>query len=1015
MDIAIENNDNNFTIYDLKGGNVSKTLTRTETNKVLRTINEGLNARESENISATPLSDNISDTSNNASTVSDNGNTVSDNKSAASDGERFAISQKNEEQISNYQKRIDSWDGQTEGFSFVMGDTPTYLSEIEVSGKRVGKKQVRIDATKIKSIMNEHPEMTRDVIKNLPHLLNDPIVVLDSKTVSGRLVLLGEVYANNKPVMMALEINPSTRSGNSTYVDVIKVASAYTRSNTQNLINSSNIRFVNENKNRVNDWLKVNRLQLPLPNSQSDSGTISIPQSTEKSNSFSEKTSENSSENTKKTKYQLEAEEFDRLANKEIEGYKKLSEPNRAMIRKILRQAKARGMSEADALSLARVSAHSGVDIVIGKESCKRTGLDENGKTVTWYADGFYSERTGKIYVNPESTRNYSSLLVHEFLHASKSMTVGIKGAKKVYIRLLELAKSSMSKADIKAIEDKYKAAYGNKQQLIDEEIIAEYGETFAGEQFISSLLSDEPTLFEKILAHFRGASKDYAADPRLSREARRFYRLYKKMFDNLAAVKQNTNAVESANIRLSIPKNIDKLSSKSYNNEQTGGTENGKQGNSERQNARGTSKYEHTDVRSDVDGRRVVPISSDRKGSANSVGIGKEKEPKYSKIQVIRNNSKNIYNKPQNQTQEILKLHANTEGYDIVFFEQFEDSTIFFAVDNGTLLLNEAATEKDLVDILNEIKPIKRDVDYSKIAHISNDRWAKTLAWRPDAYITRMTIQQFLDMTTESYVDQRQINAFSTKISQNVGLEAIKNTSGEYIYLEIDFDNNAVVSHEGRHRLTAMLNAGIAYVDLMVIPTNATTFNSADNLRIKGQMNSKTYPLSVVRADYSKFEEAINAVFKKDDGNFRYALPEGLNVVKIYEPKSLIDTITDAAKGAPSGFKSAILKTQIHFTDQQAGIIKAGSAMGYKDADADVQAVRAASNRAQAMLSDKQAIRRGGKLVEVGDGLYNILAPIKKLGTQVWVDFQDFLFHRHNISRMSLEKRSVKCANEHE
>ncbi|MBQ7363751.1 MAG: hypothetical protein IJW48_04805, partial [Clostridia bacterium] len=82
------------------------------------------------------------------------------------------------------------------------------------------------------------------------------------------------------------------------------------------------------------------------------------------------------------------------------------------------------------------------------------------------------------------------------------------------------------------------------------------------------------------------------------------------------------------------------------------------------------------------------------------------------------------------------------------------------------------------------------------------------------------------------------------------------------------------------------------------------------------------------------------------------------------------------------------------------------------KDADADVQAVRAASNRAQAMLSDKQAIRRNGKLVEVGDGLYNILAPIKKLGTQVWVDFQDFLFHRHNISRMSLDKRSIERIN---
>ena len=177
--------------------------------------------------------------------------------------------------------------------------------------------------------------------------------------------------------------------------------------------------------------------------------------------------------------------------------------------------------------------------------------------------------------------------------------------------------------------------------------------------------------------------------------------------------------------------------------------------------------------------------------------------------------------------------MHANTEGYDIVFFEEFDGGAFFFAEDNGTLLLNEAATEKDLVDILNEIKPIKRNVDYSKVAHISKDRWAKTLTWRPDAYITRMPIQQFLDMTTESYVDQRQIYAFSNKISHKAGLDAIQNTSGEYIYLEIDFDNNAVVSHEGRHRLTALLNAGIAYADVFVIPTSTTKFNYANNFSI--------------------------------------------------------------------------------------------------------------------------------------------------------------------------------------
>jgi hypothetical protein len=113
--------------------------------------------------------------------------------------------------------------------------------------------------------------MSIDTIKNILYLINDPILVLDSKTVSERLVLLGELYINNRPVTTILELNPRTRSGNNTYTDIIKVASAYPRSNLQNLLNNSNIRFIATNKSRVEDWLKVNRLQLPLPNSQSDS------------------------------------------------------------------------------------------------------------------------------------------------------------------------------------------------------------------------------------------------------------------------------------------------------------------------------------------------------------------------------------------------------------------------------------------------------------------------------------------------------------------------------------------------------------------------------------------------------------------------------------------------------------------------------------------------------------------------------------------------------------------------
>ena len=58
-----------------------------------------------------------------------------------------------------------------------------------------------------------------------------------------------------------------------------------------NSINRGSVRYINENKSRVDDWLKVNRLQLPLPNSQSNSAANSIPQAATKNNPSGEKSS----------------------------------------------------------------------------------------------------------------------------------------------------------------------------------------------------------------------------------------------------------------------------------------------------------------------------------------------------------------------------------------------------------------------------------------------------------------------------------------------------------------------------------------------------------------------------------------------------------------------------------------------------------------------------------------------------------------------------------------------------
>ena len=58
--------------------------------------------------------------------------------------------------------------------------------------------------------------------------------------IPNRYSLLGEVYANGKPVLAVLELNPTSSIG--VELDQLKIASAYGKDNAQRLIDNSNVR-----------------------------------------------------------------------------------------------------------------------------------------------------------------------------------------------------------------------------------------------------------------------------------------------------------------------------------------------------------------------------------------------------------------------------------------------------------------------------------------------------------------------------------------------------------------------------------------------------------------------------------------------------------------------------------------------------------------------------------------------------------------------------------------------------
>ena len=183
-------------------------------------------------------------------------------------GTRFEIDR-------NFAKNVDAIDlGVTWSKRIRVGATSEVLKSIGVKDQNI-----YWDSGKIRKILQKHSAenfragiddsiMTREIIKQVPQVLESPIVVLHSDTsrnadYASRIYMFGEVYdQTGKPVDVSLELLPTSRGG--LEMDNIVVMSAYGKKNVQGLLNRDEILYIDPNKNRTNTWLAVNGLQLPL-------------------------------------------------------------------------------------------------------------------------------------------------------------------------------------------------------------------------------------------------------------------------------------------------------------------------------------------------------------------------------------------------------------------------------------------------------------------------------------------------------------------------------------------------------------------------------------------------------------------------------------------------------------------------------------------------------------------------------------------------------------------------------
>ena len=186
----------------------------------------------------------------------------------------------NKSTAARFVSQLEKWDGKTTGFSFVLGMTSDKLRSADIPYR-----QIRWNATKIKTLLNKHDGMTIETIKRIPELLENPVVVIDSKKSDDSRIVMGDLYdENGKIVTVVLLLTPTSKKGNQ--LDVIKVSSAQGRSHIESLFknddgSSVKVRYVD--KKRIQNWLNVNRLQLPLHSFNLDSN-YSISQNVENDN-----------------------------------------------------------------------------------------------------------------------------------------------------------------------------------------------------------------------------------------------------------------------------------------------------------------------------------------------------------------------------------------------------------------------------------------------------------------------------------------------------------------------------------------------------------------------------------------------------------------------------------------------------------------------------------------------------------------------------------------------------------
>ena len=172
--------------------------------------------------------------------------TAQKNTTSESGGKRFDINL-------SFASEIDAWnrEGRPNGDTFVLGSTGPVLQ-----GLGAIESDIYMLSDKINYILAEHPEISLDEIKKIPHILEDPILILHSLNAdkvkhNTRLVMFGSYKGKNgKPILTVIDMRPV--EGDLIIEDMQKVDSAYTKTtNPAGYVRRRTVLHADKKKNHI--------------------------------------------------------------------------------------------------------------------------------------------------------------------------------------------------------------------------------------------------------------------------------------------------------------------------------------------------------------------------------------------------------------------------------------------------------------------------------------------------------------------------------------------------------------------------------------------------------------------------------------------------------------------------------------------------------------------------------------------------------------------------------------------